>query len=66
MQTNPAASGTDHEGEHEKPWGSSYAAIADNVPLLRASIVLPGYQLAHFSVVWDHHLIITDVGIHLI
>ena len=21
-------------GEHEKPWGSSYAAIADNVPLL--------------------------------
>lgn len=22
------------QGEHEKPWGSSYAAIADNVPLL--------------------------------
>ena len=21
-------------GEHEKPWGNSYAAIADNVPLL--------------------------------
>ncbi len=21
-------------GEHEKPWGSSYAAITDNVPLL--------------------------------
>ena len=22
------------KGEHEKPWGNSYAAIADNVPLL--------------------------------
>lgn len=26
--------GNRQQGEHEKTWGSSYAAIADNVPLL--------------------------------
>ncbi len=26
--------GVSLDGEHEKPWGSSYAASADNVPLL--------------------------------
>lgn len=34
--SNASASGygITYVGEHEKPWGSSYAAIVDNVPLL--------------------------------